>query len=87
MRPHGRAKVNANSPRAFAVSDRTGFWYNNEDLIEQAYYSGPNLVGTGLLMPARELDKPNEQLRTIVLGPDPIPVLNARTENFQVDEA
>ena len=83
----GRARTNPNHPEAFGVSDRSGMWYNHVDLQEQFYYSGPQLVRTGYLMPASELDVPNEQLRTIVLAPDPLPVLQARVENFQVDES
>lgn len=83
----GRAVTDPNHPRAFGVSDRSGMWYNHDQLQEQFYFSGPQLVRTGYLMPARELDIPNEQLRTIVLAPDPLPVLNARVENFQVEES
>jgi hypothetical protein len=32
------------------------------------------------------LDKPQEQFRTIILPPDPMPVLNARPEPYLIDE-
>lgn len=86
-RPHGRARVDANHPRSFGVSDRTGMWWNLGDLVEQFYWSGTQLVGTGILVHPSELDVPNQQLRTIVLGPDPAPQPNSRTENFTIDEA
>lgn len=32
------------------------------------------------------MDVPNEQLRSLVLEPDPVPVLNARVPNFAYEE-
>lgn len=32
------------------------------------------------------LDKPQRQLGTIILSPDPVPLKNARPENYPVDE-
>ena len=86
-RPHGRARVNTRSPVAFAKCDRTGRWVNRTDLYKQYYYAGTKLVWSGLLVCKDALDIPNDQLRTIILPPDPVGVINARTEPFSYDEA
>lgn len=86
MEPTGRARVNTSNSRAFAVCDRCGIWVNHEDLSWQFEWSATHLYNKGLLVCRRCLDKPFEQLRTIVLPPDPLPVLNARVENFVADE-
>ena len=51
-------------------------------------WAGQRLYNTGLLVctGVNCLDRPNEQLRTIRLPPDPIPVLNARVPNFDYEE-
>ncbi len=81
----GRAKVDPNNPQAFAVCDRCGFWYNHKDLKWQFQWMGPQLQNTRLLVCDTCLDVPQEQLRTIILPPDPMPVLNARPENRIAD--
>lgn len=49
-------------------------------------WSGPALINTHFLVCFdRCLDKPNEQLRTIVIGPDPKPLKDARP-GFQQQE-
>ena len=85
-RQHGRARVDPNSPRAFAVCDRCGFWYNHIDLNWQFQWAGPTLINIRQLVCDTCLDIPQEQLRSIILPPDPDPVMNARPENFVVDE-
>lgn len=85
-RPHGRATVNPDDLSAFAVCDRCGFWYNHRDLHWAYDYRGKNLQNLRILVCDRCLDTPQEQLRPIVLPPDPLPIINARPENFYVDE-
>ena len=88
MRPHGRrAHVNAQRPEALAQCDRCGFWYNRGDLQWQFEWSGTHLYNIGSLLCQVCNDKPNEQLRTIILPPDPPPVVHARPPNFQFEEA
>jgi hypothetical protein len=88
MRPHGRAKVDPNDPRAFGECSRCGFWFQLQDLQWQMEWAGTKLYNTGLLVctGVNCLDVPNEQFRTIILPPDPMPVLNARTPNFAYEE-
>ena len=88
MRPHGKyARVNPQNPSAFAQCDRCSFWRNRNDLVYQYQWSGTNLYNIQLLVcKERCYDIPQEQLRTIILPPDPPPVLNARVPNFAYEE-
>lgn len=85
MRPHGRVIVSATTPRAQAVCDRCGFWWNHDQLQFQYEWNATSLYNTGALVCRSCLDRPNQQLRTIILPPDPLPVLDARTEPFAKD--
>lgn len=85
-RYHGRAQVDPDNPAAFAVCDRCGFWYNHRDLRWQHQWIGPQLHNLRILVCERCLDEPSEQLRTVILPPDPVPILNARPEFFAIDE-
>lgn len=83
------ARVNPNNPEAFAQCDRCGFWYNRSALAFQYEWAGTHLYNTGALVCTtgnRCYDKPFEQLRTIVLPPDPPPVVNARPPNLAYEE-
>ena len=88
MEPHGKyARVDQNSPVAFAKCDRCGFIRNRTDLVWQVEWAGTHLYSLGSLVCSdRCFDVPQEQLRTIILPPDPMPVLNARVENYAYEE-
>lgn len=86
MRPHGRAKVSAKSPEAFAICDNCGFLYNHSDLVFQREWAGNVLINTQQLVCSRCNDVPNQQLRSIVIPADPMPVLNPRVQNYSVAE-
>ena len=88
MRPHGKyAAVSASNPEAFAQCDRCGFWYNRGALVFQTQWAGQHLYQTGdLVCRNRCFDIPNEQLRTIILPPDPPPIINARPPNLTYEE-
>jgi hypothetical protein len=81
-RPHGRAQVNINNPRAFARCDRCGFIYNHSDLRWQYDYRGPRLANLRILVCQPCYDKPQAQLKPILITQDPIPILNARPEDY-----
>lgn len=81
-RYHGRAKVNAESPRAFARCDRCGFIYNHSDLKFQFDFRGPQLMNLRILVCSPCYDKPQAQLKPIILTQDPLPVINARPEDY-----
>lgn len=44
------------------------------------------MVNKQLLVHADELDEPQRQLGTLILPPDPTPIMNARPENYPIDE-
>jgi|SRR5215472_1061432 len=75
---HGRADVNPIDPHAFAICDRCGFLYNHVQLRWQFQWVGPQLQNLRILVCQRCMDQPQEQLRTVILPPDPLPIWNAR---------
>ena len=85
-RPHGKARVDATWPEAFGTCDRCGDLRNLVDLKWQWQWAGPQMINTRLLVCCKCLDEPTEQLRTIILPPDPPPVYNARPEAYSLDE-
>jgi hypothetical protein len=88
-RPQSKyVRVDASNPEASGQCDRCSRWRNMSDLEWQFEWSGTHLYNLRILV-CREfcLDVPQEQLRTIVLPPDPPPVLNARVPNFAYEES
>ena len=81
----GRARVSSTNPEAFGVCDRCGIWHNSNDLSWQFQWLGSTLQNIRILVCSECLDVPQEQLRAITLPADPIPIINARPENFQAD--
>jgi hypothetical protein len=82
----GRARISAKNPQAQAVCDRCGIWYNWVDLRWQMDWRGPTIQNLRILVCENCYDKPQEQLRSIVLPQDPVPIINARPEYFVDDE-
>lgn len=87
LRPHGRARVDPANPRAWATCDRCGFNYNLGALNWQYDWRGASLQNLHLLVCDTCLDKPSPWFRSIVLPPDPPPLINARPEPYLIDEA
>jgi hypothetical protein len=83
----GRAYANARNPRAFAVCDRCGIWINHHKLSFQWDWAGAGMINKQILVCPRCLDKPQEQLRAIVLPADPLPIANPRIEPFVADQS
>jgi hypothetical protein len=87
MRPHPRrARTNPTSPRAWGTCDRSGFVLNQENMQWQYEWSGTSLVNKRVLVAPDMLDEPNRQLGTFILPPDPPPIMNARPEQYNIDE-
>ena len=82
---HGRASVDSTNPRAFAVCDRCGFWFNHDNLQFQFDWRGSTLANLNILVCPRCTDRPFELNRPLKLPPDPEPIKNARVEPFLVD--
>jgi hypothetical protein len=87
MRRHPRrAEVDPSAPAAWATSDRSGFVGNHVDLRWQHEYAGFDIVSQNFLVFPDEYDTPNRQLGALILPPDPPPVMNARPEQYAIDE-
>ena len=82
----GRARASSTNPRAFAVCDRCGIWYNRQNLHWQFDWAGASLINKRILVCGRCTDTPQEQLRAIVIPADPVPIDQPRLEYFANDE-
>jgi len=82
MRPHGRARVSARNPRAFAICDRCGFLVNHVDLQWQYDWAGASLINKCILVCNECNDVPQQQLRAIVVPADPVPIQNPRVQDY-----
>ena len=80
MRPHGRASVSSSNPKAFGICDRCGFMFNHHALRFQHDYRGRSLQNLRILVCETCLDKPQPQLKPIILSPDPVPIKNPRPQ-------
>lgn len=75
----GRTRVNLNAPEAMGECDRCGFWYPLSRLQKQFQWQGVSLAWTGWLVCQQDcLDTPQEQNKTLILPPDPVPRVNPR---------
>lgn len=83
----GRAHTSVRRPQAQAVCDRCGIWTQHVKLSWQFDWAGTSLVNKRLLVCQRCMDKPQQQLRAIILPADPVPIRNPRTESFIEDES
>jgi hypothetical protein len=81
-----RARVDPQDPSAWAECDLCGNLWNRRALTFQYEWAGTHLYNTGSLRCPKCIDVPQEQLRTILLPPDPPPILNARVTNFAFEE-
>ena len=79
------ARVSSLWPQAFAVCDRCGFVYNHKDLVWQLDWVGPRMQNKHILICESCRDKPQEQLRTIIVPADPIPIADPRPENYAAE--
>jgi len=86
VRATGRASVSTKNPRAFGICDRCGFLYNHYRLQWQFDYAGAGLINKRILVCSPCLDTPQNQLRSIVLPPDPIPIENPRVQDYAAAE-
>lgn len=79
---YSHASVNSQSPEAFATCDRCGFVRNHRDLAWQYDWRGPRLQNLRILVCQDKCyDAPQQNgQRTIVLPPDPIPIMNPRPD-------
>lgn len=81
----GHARTSITNPDSFAVCDICAQWWNHSKLSWQYQWAGNTTVNLRLLACPTCVDVPNEQLRSLVLPPDPIPTKDPRLEPFQQD--
>lgn len=84
-RPHGHVRVNARAPRAAGICDRCGRAVNHQDLNFQWQFTGVRLTNLRILVCRHCLDVPSQFLRSPILSPDPVAIMNARPEPFAYD--
>jgi hypothetical protein len=70
--------LNPNAPKPWGVCARCGFWVDLDAMQFQTIYGGAHLIRTNILVCPECFDEPNEQTRSYVIPPDPLPVRNAR---------
>lgn len=85
MRPHSRYRVDRTQPRARGVCDRCGFQYQLTELHYQYQWAGSRLQNLQRRVCENCLDIPQEQLRAIILPPDPLPVEDPRVELYTAE--
>jgi len=78
----GRARVNPRSPQAAGQCDRCSFLFPHSHLRWQIDYSGAGLYNKRILVCENCYDTPQQQLKVIVIPPDPMPILNARPPDY-----
>lgn len=75
------ASVSANNPQALGTCDRCGMVYQHNQLAFQYDWRGPRLQNLRILVCPTCLDEPQQNgQRTIIIPPDPIPILNPRPD-------
>ena len=87
MRRHPRrAQVDRSHPKAWGTSDHSGFIGQHADMKWQYEWAGFELINKRILVFEDELDKPQRQLGSIIIPPDPPTIINARPEQYAIEE-
>ena len=82
MRAHGHVRISRSKPQAQGICDRCGMAYTHRDLRWQFDWVGARVQNKRILVCSGCNDKPQENIRTIILPPDPRGIPNPRPENF-----
>ncbi len=84
--PHDiHCPTDSGAPEPVGFCDRDGAKWPLAALTWQLQWAGPNIINTYFLVCPRCLDELQEQARTIVIGPDPVPIKDLRP-GFQVQQ-
>jgi len=78
----GRARISPSGPQAAGVCDRCGFVYTHSTLQFQWDWRGATLQNTRVLVCRKCNDDQQQQLRSIVIPADPVPIMNPRVQDF-----
>lgn len=87
MRPHGRARVSATNPQAFAICQRCGFLYNHVSLKWQYEYGGAGLINLRILVCNDCYDTPQAQFKAVIVPADPVPIQFPLSQDYVDAEA
>lgn len=79
------ARISARNPQALGCCDVCGFPYNRNNLRWQYQWAGMQLQNLRQLVCPTCYDVPNEQLRTIIIPPDPLPIIDPRPEPYSTE--
>ena len=84
--PHGfNAEVSELNPQAHGICDRCGQRWLHARLRWQFQWQGPRLSNLRILVCPPCEDLPNENLRTIIIPTDPVPIRDPRPEMYVSD--
>lgn len=86
LRYPSHAKINPSAPRAIGVCDFCGQQWNLSELAFQYYWFGNDYLSSGFRVCPPCYDVAAVFNRPIILGPDPIPVIQPRPEQYSVEE-
>ncbi len=87
MRRHPRrTETDSGNPQAWGTCDRSGFVAQQRNLRWQYEWSGTQLVNRRFLVAPDMYDEPQRQLGTIIIPPDPLPIMTARPEAYNIEE-
>ena len=86
FRYHSRAEINPWAPRATGTCDRCGFFYPKHKLRPQMEWAGTRLIAKNILVCETCMLEPSPANKTTFIPPDPLVVLNARPEAYDIDE-
>lgn len=85
-RPKGKhVRITPSSPEALGMCDYTQMVFNRSDLVKQMEWRGDAIQWTGFYVGRPYADVPNAQLRPDILPPDPIPVMEPRLRQGQIE--
>lgn len=85
-RPHGRASVTPSSLSSFLICDRCGTLINDSAAEWSRDYRGMQIQNTRMRVCRQCQDVPQAQLRPILIGVDPLPLMNPRPEPYAQDD-
>lgn len=85
LQQSSRAYADLRQPSVWAFCDRCQFRYHHHDLQWQYDFRGNQLQNLRILVCRTCLDIPQDQLRVLIIGPDPYPVRDPRP-GFQATE-
>lgn len=86
-RPHSKARVDRKNPSAWGTCDRCNDLRLLRDLTFQREWRGNQLLNIWLRVCKKCLDIPQQQLRPLILPPDPVPVYQPRPFNYAAADA